>query len=447
MLARQEITHYTYWYDHPFLGWAMIAGYAGITDGFSRVPSGVMVGREFMLLVLIVTCALLFLLCRRLRMSRVATAATVAIFGLSPLAVFFHRMVFLDNIAVMWVIGALAVAASRRRSIAAAFWSGILMGAATLTKETIALLLPAVVWMLVQHSDKRTRPWNLSVFATTLVAVVASFPIYALLKNELLSGPGHVSLESALWWQLFGRSGSGSLLDPASGTFHLASGWIAIDGWLLLGGLALIVPGFVVRRFRPIALALLLGVAMMLRGGYLPFAYVIALLPFAALLIGGIADQLIRHVDFEGAQIPNARALRYSRYGAVAAAALTFAVLAVPQWYSDLRSQATHDGAANSIAATQWVRTHVPKDAVIVTDDYIWLDLTRSGFDRTVWLWKVDQDPAVMRDLLPDGAHSIEYIVLADQAQSTLATLPTLAQGIRELSVVAVFGEVTVRQR
>lgn len=451
MLDRQEIAHYTYWYDHPFLGWAMIAGYAGLTDGFARVSSGVMVGREFMVVVLMVTCALLFLLARRLHLSRIATVGTVAVFGLSPLSVFFHRMVFLDNIAVMWVVGALAVAASRRRSVAAAFWSAILMGAAMLTKETIAILLPAVVWMLVQHTDRRTRSWNLGVFATTLVAVVASYPIYALLKNELFSGPGHVSLESALWWQLFGRSGSGSLLDPESGTFRLASGWVALDGWLILGGLALIVPGFVVRRFRPIALALFLGVAMMLRGGYLPFAYVIALLPFAALLIGGVADQLIRRVDFEGAPVAydegrRGQALRWSRYVAVGASVVAFAVLAVPQWYADLRSQADHNGAANSQAATQWVREHVPKDSVIVTDDYIWLDLTRAGYDRTVWLWKVDQDPAVMAELLPNGVKSIEYIVLADQAESTLATLPTLAEGIRVSRVVAVFGEVTVRQ-
>jgi hypothetical protein len=435
MVARGDIAHYTYWYDHPFLGWAMIAGYAWLTDGFDRAPSAVMVGREFMVVTLLASCAFLFLLARRLGFGRVATAVTVLLFGLSPLAVYFHRMVFLDNLATMWILAAFALAASPRRSLAAAFGSAACMAAAALTKETIVILLPALVWLLVQHTDRRTRAWSLSVFFTSFIALCASYPVYALLKNELLPGEGHVSLASAIWWQLFGRSGSGSLLDADSGTYALGKSWTEIDPWLLLPGVLLVPLGLAVRRLRPIALALLVQVVMMMRGGYMPFAYVIALLPFAALLIGGTLDSLPGW-------------LRWRRMGLVpvVAAAAAFAVFAAPAWVGTLGGQATVRGDAASRDATSWVVRNVSRDAVVITDDYIWTDLVLAGFQNPVWLWKVDQDPQVMREKLPRGAASIDYIVMAGQAESTLATLPTLDEGLAKSEVVASFGEIEVRR-
>ena len=74
------------------------------------------------------------------------------------------------------------------------------------------------------------------------------------------------------------------------------------------------------------------------------------------------------------------------------------------------------------------------------------MDLKLAGFTKPVWLWKVDTDPAVMADILPAGAASIDYIVMADQAVSTLADLPTLKQGVVSSTEVARFGEVIVRK-
>ncbi|MDG6103368.1 glycosyltransferase family 39 protein [Dactylosporangium aurantiacum] len=434
MLDHGGLSHYTYWYDHPFLGWAIIAGYAGLTDGFDRAPSAVMVGREVMLIAALVSCALLFLLARRLRLNRAWSGVAVFLFAVSPLAVFFHRMVFLDNLATMFILAALAAAASPRRSVGAALWSAIWFASAALCKETIVILLPALVWLLVQHTDRRTRVWNLGVFFVAFGVLVASYPVFALLKNELLPGEGHVSLGWALWWQVFGRSGSGSLLDPSSGTFSLARSWTDLDPWLLLGGAALIPAALAVRHLRPIGLALLIQVAMMCRGGYLPFAYVIALLPFAALLIAGSGDWLW------------ARLSSRVRLPSLAVASVLAALLVLPGWVTTLRDQATVDGSANSRAATRWVIDNIGRDAVVVTDDYIWMDLKLAGFTNPVWLWKVDTDPAVMRDVLPAGAASIDYIVMADQAVSTLADLPTLRQGVVSSTEVARFGEIIVRR-
>ncbi|GGM88536.1 hypothetical protein GCM10007977_108210 [Dactylosporangium sucinum] len=140
-----------------------------------------------------------------------------------------------------------------------------------------------------------------------------------------------------------------------------------------------------------------------------------------------------------------ARRISLSRV-AVGGTALVAAVLVVPAWASTMVEQSRVDGSANSRAATRWVVEHVPHDAVVVTDDYIWMDLKLAGFTKPVWLWKLDTDPEVMETMVPAGAASIDYVVMADQAESTLASLPTLRTGVAESTVVARFGEVVVRQ-
>jgi hypothetical protein len=218
----------------------------------------------------------------------------------------------------------------------------------------------------------------------------------------------------------------------------MARSWAEADPWLLVGGVTAIPAGLAVRRLRPLAGALLIQVLMMLRGGYLPFGYVIGMLPFCALLLAGAGDVLTWRAS--------GVAIRIARSVALVAVLTAFAALALPAWAGDLRHQATVDGSANSRAATKWVTGHVAKDALVVTDDYIWLDLTLQGFRKPVWFWKVDTDPEVMHQLLPAGYLSIDYIVLADPGRTTLASLPTLEQGMGHSEVVATFGEVVVRR-
>src|SRR5438552_3287778 len=100
--AHHALSPYTYWYDHPPLGWMLLAGWNALVGGFEHAPSDVVIGRQAMLVVNLVSCVLVFVVARRLGFRRVAAATAVALFALSPLAVAYQRMVFLDNISVMW---------------------------------------------------------------------------------------------------------------------------------------------------------------------------------------------------------------------------------------------------------------------------------------------------------------------------------------------------------
>lgn len=449
----QDLTHYTYWHDHPPNGWLVIALYAWLTDGFDQLPSALMVGREFMLLTNLVCCALLFVLSRRLGMGRVFAVVVVLVFAFSPLAMHFHRMVFLDNIAVAWVLAALVFAASPRRSLAAAVGSGICMAGAILTKETIALLFPVVLWTLVQHTAKGSRVWNIVVFWFLTGAVASFYLLYAEKKDEILAGPGHVSLQEALAWQLFGRPSSGSLLDTESGTFSLARSWTDTDPWLLLGGVALIPIGLCIKQLRPAVGGLAFLVLMMFRDGYMPYPYVIAMLPFAALLIGGVADSWwkgaqswFKRNSHAGFQFDRGTVIA-GRIG-VATAAVAFTILALPGWAQALQTYTTVDRSGPPLEALEWITANVDEHDVIIVDDYMWPDLALRGYQNQIWFYKADLDPAVKEELLPRGYASVDYVALGTLADSTMRELPTVAQAINNSDVVATFGdgEITIRK-
>jgi hypothetical protein len=430
IIYEHHLAPYTYWYDHPPLGWAQLAGYIRLTDGFARYASSIEVGREFMLLVAVASGVLIYVLCGRLRFRPATAGLTVALFGLSPLAVYYHRMVSLDNVGTLWLLAAMVAATSRRRSLGAAFWAGMFSAVAVLSKETIAILLPVVFWLIWQQSHQRTRTWHLAVYTVTIGLLAAFYPLFAVLRGELLPGGGHVSLLWAVWWQLFGRTGSGFLLSHSSAGGGLLTLWLGTDRWLLLGGLAVTLPACCVRRLRPLAFGLLLQTAMALTAGYLPYFYVTAMIPFAALLIGGVADTLWNPVRSE--------LLEWARRMTAITAGIAAVLFVVPQWGSALVRQAGENGTAGSLEATAWVERHVPRKDVVVVDDYLWLDLKRDGMNP-LWEQKMESQADAQGDL-GDGWRSVSYVVVTGQIIGTLATLPILQQAIDHSVPVATFG-------
>lgn len=451
VLTRGSLAHYTYSYDHPPLGWITIALWALLTDGYDRVSSSLLVGREAMLVCTMITSVLVYGLARRIRLPRWSAAVAVVLFGLSPISLQFHRMVFLDNLSTMWVLAALVLASSRRHSLASAVAAGICFSASVLTKETFVVLLPALVYALWQHSNRRTRRWNIAAAGSASFAVVMFYPLYALVKSELVPGPGHVSLLGAVSWQLYGRQGSGSLFDPTTGASQLVQGWLALDAWLLVGGLALAPVALAFRRARPLVLAMVIQVLVLLRGGYVPYPYVIGFLPFAALIVATAATVVWRcsalATSVRGGG-PHRWVLRWVAPVVPVALALVLVVAVAPSWARFAGGALTAQDRTPPIEATAWIESHVEKDAVIIVDDYLWTDLVEAGYSKSIWTYKADLDPAVQAALLPDGWRDVQYVALPARAKYTLAELPTVQAALQHSEVVADFGngELVVRK-
>lgn len=440
-----SLAHYTYWYDHPPVGWITMAAYNWATQAFERLPTSVTVGREFMIWVKLVSAAMIYLLGRRLDFNRFTASGAVLLFGLSPLAIPFQRMVYLDNLAVMWTLAALAIAASRRRSLAAAVGSATCFALAVLSKETIAVLFPALLLLLWQHTSPKTRRYIIALFLTVLGALLFTYPLYALLKNELFEGPDHVSLMWTIKWQLFYRTPSGSLLDPGSDTHAVAQSWLATDP-LLIGVGALLAPiGLLMGRTRAVALALVIQVVMLFRNGYLPFPYVIGMLPFAALTLAGLADQLCKGPAATGWRSTVAR-----RAGqlAVVCAVVGSVIVVGPVWDRGIRQAMSEDHSKPPREALAYVVAHVPRGSILLVDNNLWTDLVRLGFNpNPVWFYKLDLDPTV-RAKYENGWRDIDYIVLSEYTATTLKDLPTVMEAVQHSEVIASFGEgdMTVRR-
>lgn len=439
-----QLAPYTYWYDHPPLGWIQITVWSMLTGAWHRHPHGsILVGREFMVVIAVTAVVLTYILAIRLGFRRPFAFAAGLLYVLSPLAVTFSRYVLLDNIAIVWVLAAMVLALSPQRRLSAVAGSGLCLAAAILSKETALLFAPAVwylIWQNYRQSPNRGYAFIVSISVTTLGCVF--YPLYALLKGELIPGPGHVSLwQGQVMFQLATRNGSGSILSSHSNAWLLAkNAWLGLDPWLPLVGVAVLLPALFVRKLRGPATALGVQVVMLFKGGYLPFPFIISMLPFMALLVGGMADTLwLSRVVW--CQQWYRRVLAGAGAAVVTTMLLGFVVRVMPGWTDKLHSELTADDTKNQVQALAWVEKHIPHHARLVTEGELWLDIRLSGFDNpeVIWTYKVDTDPAVRAQY--GDLTGLDYLVLdrstIDQSGSSY---PTLNAAAKTAKTLATFG-------
>jgi hypothetical protein len=442
---QHALSPYSYIYDHAPVGWIQLSLWSMLTNGFNRHDSAIGFGNECMLLAKLASCALLFALGRRLQFSRVGAAGSVLLFGLCPLELMYSRWTFLDNLVTPWLLLAFVLAASPRRSIAAATGAALSFAMAALTKETALVVLPALIWAMAQNLDRRNRPQVVAVAGFSGLLLMAMYPLYALYKGELFERAGQNSLLGTAKWQLLERESSGSLLDSSSPTAHMVGQWLGIDRWLLLAGLVAIPIALLGRRLRPAAPVLVIQWMVLVRGGYVPFMQVVNLVPWSALVVVGAVEIVAgnrRLATFRPLASRRGSGLLVPRVRAVTAglAAICLAAVLVGSWTPTLRPMLQARQAPPLWSATQWLADNVPRDKVLVVHDSIWTDLVHHyGFDpQPIIVYKLDTDPAVRRTL-----RRLDYLVVPNWYYATptgVAKYPTLTEAQKHAVVVAQFG-------
>jgi 4-amino-4-deoxy-L-arabinose transferase-like glycosyltransferase len=435
---------YTYWFDHPPLGWMQIAVLSWIPTLIFHSHNLLVVGyaRIVMLPVTAVSTTLVYVLARRMSLPRWAAALAVVLFGLSPLAVTLQREIFLDNFAVLWMLAAFVFAYSPRKHLWHHVAAGICAAVAVLSKETVIVAVPALVVALWQNAHRTTRRYSIVGFVAAFVLMAVQYPLYAVLKGELFPGSGHVSLIGGFKYQL-SRPGSGSIFAAGSNSYTVFHSWLYYDSVLIMGGVIATVLALGFRHLRPVALAgVLLTLVAMRPSGYLPAMYIIQSLPFFALVLAGIAERVVTFVlKFR------ARPVFWQEVGRMAVVAVLAAVAAfyvVPKWYSGDHTADTADPNAGYQAAATWVATHIthPGGKRIVVDDGLWLNMEEDGFTsahRDIYFFKLDVDPAVKKSL-PQGWRDLNYIVATPYLLANVPTQPTLKTAIAHSRVLVTFG-------
>jgi hypothetical protein len=439
LLERGELSHYTYWYDHPPGGWIVLAAWAWLTDGFARSASAVAMGREVALIATMISSWLLYVLARRSGLRWGWAALAVALFALSPLGVDHLRMVFLDNLVTPWIL-AVFVLLKGKRSLAAYTGAGVCFALAVLTKLTAGLFLPLVLWELWRTAYPNHRRYAVVLLLGTFALMVSLFPLMALLRGELIATPHNTSLIDGLRFQLLDRQGSGSLLDPDSELWTTLNTWLASDHLLIYAGLLATIPALFFRHVRLYALIVLVHAAMLVRSGYLPVPFIIQVLPYLALVVVGTLDGLWNVAVQARHQRGLADLLRASAAAAVIAA---FAVgLLVPMtqsWPGKLQQARTENVSVAYEQAIPWIMENVDPDSNIVVENQTWLELVRAGRPEasTIWFYKPGLDPAVPFS----GPEDFDYIVTSLILNSSAEVLPEIKNLLEQSHPVKRFGE------
>ncbi|MEV6839358.1 phospholipid carrier-dependent glycosyltransferase [Streptomyces sp. NPDC051133] len=445
------LAHYTYWYDHPPLGWIQMALLSWIPAAVS--PGSMTVGtmRITMLVITGLSTVLVYVLGRRLSLPRWAAGLGTALFGLSPLAVVLSREIFLDNIAVMWLLLAFCLAASPSRHLWHHFGAGLAAAAGVLTKETMLVVLPALFVTMWRHSHRDTRKFALTGAVTACALIGFSYPLFALLKGELFPGAGHVSLWDGISYQM-SRPGSGFILDAGSGSHGVLHSWLYYDRVLPLGGLAAALLLLVTWRWSVTARALagpsltvaILALVALRPSGYLPAMYVIGALPFLALVLAGGAASVAHAVIRRRRAESERRYVTGGRYALAAVLAVAAGAYVAPHWYDGDRTAVTADANKPYRQASHWLSSEVehPEDTRVLVDDALWLDLVHAGYRPglgAIWFYKADLDPAVTRTM-PHGWRDLDYVVASPTVRRDAADLPDVRAAIRHSAPVATFG-------
>ncbi|GAA3813671.1 ArnT family glycosyltransferase [Streptomyces phyllanthi] len=444
------LAHYTYWYDHPPLGWIQLAALTWIPAQLA--PESMTVGsmRAAMLVISAISAVLVYVLARRLSLPRWAAGLGMLLFGLSPLSVVLQREIFLDNLAVMWTLLAFCLAASPSRHLWHHFGAGVAAAMAVLTKETMLIVLPAVLVTMWRHSHRDTRKFAVTGAVTACVLIGISYPLLALLKGELFPGAGHVSLWDGIEYQMT-RPGSGFILEAGTGSYGVLQSWLYYDRVLPIGGLAgallLLVTwrwSVTARALAGPALAVAILAAMALRPGYLPAMYVIQALPFLALVLAGGTASVAHAVLRRWRRTDEKRALTWTRYAVAVALVGASAAYVVPRWYDGNRTAVTADANAPYRAAADWLGTEVenPGKTRVLVDDALWLDLVHEGYRPglgVIWFYKADLDPAVTKTM-PRGWRDLDYVVASPTVRRDAVDLPNVRAAMENSTPVATFG-------
>lgn len=420
------LSPYTYAYEEPPAGSLLLGVWTTLSGGYDAFGFSINSGRVVMLVAHLLCVAFLFGITRKMTGNNLAAVVATLVFAFSPLVTLLQRRVLLDNLMLVFLLGSVYLITGERRTIAHYILSAFAFGLAVLTKGAAIFFLPALWFAIRANADAYHRRFATGLWAALTLFTIAFYPLYAQMKQELfpqgwlLGGDfPHVSLVE----RIADRGlDSGRFLNVGAGFPESFDLWTNIDNEgadpiLVYGGLvALLFVALMAldnRRLRPVViLALGFGVYLLF-GGQVFNSHILLLVPALAIAVGVVVGALAKLVS--GA-IPNV----VLRFGV---ATLVVAVLLYPFWifYSNRVEVYTLDQVSGQIEAVEWIAQNVPADAVVVTDNYAFLEL-RQSHPNTHHYWKVDTDPDIKFTTLNDDWCSIDYLISTPQVYADITT-------------------------
>ncbi|MGW4062441.1 glycosyl transferase [Amycolatopsis sp. NPDC004747] len=325
----------------PF-GWLQLAAATMVSDAFGRSATALAAVRETVLVAALAGAVLMWLLGRRLGLTRWASAAAAVLLAASPLALGLQRLVVVEHLAAAWALGALVLITRRGARIRHDIAAAVCLLAAVLTSPLALFFLPAAGWLLARRAPVRAA----------LVAVVLNLGL------GIAFGPAAAALRPHL----------------AAATRPSVADWAALDPvWVALSLLGL-VAALAVRAVRPLAATGLLLAATLLVPGVPATAVLALLVPVTPLLLAAVAQAVPRRrAPAHDGRTSHRRVAPVLAAGVLAAAfALSWAA-----GYPELRPSADRGGPLAS--ARDWLKANASGSRLLV-DDAAWAELANAGW-------------------------------------------------------------------
>jgi 4-amino-4-deoxy-L-arabinose transferase-like glycosyltransferase len=438
IVRENRLSPQTYYYDHAPAGWIFIALWEFILPRhFETFGNPVNSGRVLMLLLHVASTFFLFEIARKFTRGRlIAPVIATFFFNFSVLAVYYQRMVLLDNIMVFWVLLSIYLLMRRESHLFTGVWSGLAFGISVVTKENAIFFAPTIFYLISRQTKGRpNHRFAKSAWLFSATAPILIYFLLATLKGELLppnndfnlahTPQGHVSLLYEMWYQI--HRNQGTLFSHGPEGF-LYSMWLPKDPFLLeVGTVAMAVClllGWSVRKQNPallVAGTLAFEIAFYLaRGSVILDFYVIPLIPLYALCIALVTDRVAERIP------ASAR-----RLALPAAAGFCAALMFVPSGLLPSGGYLLKHGSKGQLQLADpynvpltflqneeiaWVRAHIPPSAHIITDEDIWVQLhdVNPTYPYAQSHWNAASDPTVRKMFGNGNWQDIDYIVLSN---------------------------------
>lgn len=484
-----KLAPYTYWYDHAPFGWLFIGLWQLATGGPFRFGLSLFSSRIFMVVLSVLTNMFIFFTVLRLAQQELAVRATIIrdgvkklhiprsydslaylaafgaawLFAFSPLAVFFHRRVLLDNIMTFWLALSVFFLTRDRPHLKDVWMSGIFFGIAFLSKETALVLFPVWIFSVFRLSRRKTMQFGMLIAGFSFFFLSSLFPLMALLKGEFFPScmistqqiwqsfcvigrplswnglQGHVSFLQTVGYQV-SRGDTGPLWSPYNAFRVSLNSWLYEDPWIVVIGIFSVVwlllpfkhsfhtgthngKHTTLIRNQMLALMGVSYIAFLARGRLTIDFYIIPLLYLFAVCFGLALFHLIYASPM---RVPAGAVTGYQRLLQVAMWLLVVGCLTYGAYYF-IEGQALYTSSITKaqIASIYQAKSSVPENAVIVVDAWAFMDLKLPFTDggralkNTEWFSKVVLDPEVIRQLNNDW-RTINYILLSNELVQTM---------------------------
>jgi 4-amino-4-deoxy-L-arabinose transferase-like glycosyltransferase len=438
IVRENRLSPQTYYYDHAPGGWIFIALWEFLLPRhFETFGNPVNSGRVLMLLLHVASTFFLFEIARKFSRGRlIAPVIATFFFNFSVLAVYYQRMVLLDNVMVFWLLLSIYLLMRRESHLFTGVWSGLAFGISVVTKENAIFFAPTIFYLISRQTKGRpNHRFAMTAWLFSATAPILVYFLLATLKGELFppsndfnlahTPQGHVSLLYEMWYQL--HRNQGSLFSHGPEGF-LYSMWLPKDPFLLEAGTAAMViclfMGWSERKLNPaflVAGTLAFEIAFYLaRGSVILDFYVIPLIPLYALCIALVADRIAERIP-----------ARSRRLAVPLVSGFAAALLFVPSGLLPSGGYLLKHGSRHQLQLADpynvpltflqneeiaWVRAHIPPQDHIITDEDIWTDLhdIRPNYPYAQSHWNVASDPPVRKMFGNGNWQDIDYIVLSN---------------------------------